>query len=124
MTEINSLTESNVDDLEDLIEQGRWVLLIALDGSTESQELRSYLDDERLQDCLENFSCYFIDHETRLGKRFGVTTPATLSIHVSDEAPYAQFQLDEPGTWFVEDILQFLDDQASEILYGDPFDAD
>lgn len=100
-----------------------WVLVAVTD---KSEQLIERLNDEFLGDALDNFACFHVPHGSAAAGELSLTHRAALYIFVADgkEEPAYVFEFDEPDYIFTEDIAQFLDDAASDILYGDELDLE
>ena len=112
------------DAIQTAIESENWVLVAAIDDSEASEYLAEYLGDEMVEGVLENFTCFYIPFDSELATRLAIEHPASLSVFVNGEEPEYTFILEYPEEQFPEDIVRFLDDTASHILYGDDVSDD
>lgn len=103
-----------------------WVLVAVTDESGRGEEMIERLNDEFLGDALDNFACFHVAHGSAAAGELSLPHRAALYIFVADgkEEPAYVFEFDEPDYIFTEDIAQFLDDAASDILYGDELDLE
>lgn len=115
-------TEGTADKVREKARTGKWVLVAVTDGSDAADALADRLSDEFLADALENFRCFRLDAGSADAESLGLEHPVGLSIFVSEEEPDYVYDFEEPEYIFTEDLAQFLDDAASDIIYGDELD--
>lgn len=115
-------SKADEESIYSAIESEKWVLIAATDETEKTVELANRLNDDFLSDALSNFRCFEVLWGSKIAKELSLEYPVALYILVNDKEPEYSFEFDEPEYIFMEDIAQFLDDAASDILYGDELD--
>ena len=114
--------KANEKNIYSAIGSEKWVLIATTDETGKTEELAKRLSDDFLSEALGNFRCFEVAGNSELARELSLEYPVALYIFVNDREPEYIFEFDEPECIFMEDIAQFLDDAASDILYGDELD--
>ena len=119
MTNPTGFREANFDQIIKAIDAQNWVLVATLDDAATSEALVDLLEDGDVQQAASNFECFVVAADSETREELEIEDSASLSIFVDSETPRFSYAIEYPEEVTVEDIIQFLDDSASDISDGD-----